>query len=171
MQASFAHTEHTPQSPASLHIVSGFWAGETSHVDYWKEQVETLKRDAIPFQVLSPSPVPSIQLDVSGYPLLPHLLDATSPTLEMWPTWCTFMTADLDISDTFLLLSVYNRQRCQFALHFQHRQHIPFLEAIEQTQQLKLSLSAHEPSCIVHFYDPELVVHLEKIYSVFRQVM
>ena len=130
-----------------------------------------MKRDAVPFQVLPPSPIPSVLLDTREHPLLPHLLDASSPLLEMWPTWCTFMTADLDMSDTFLLLSVYNRQRCQFALHFQHRQHIPFLEAIEQTQQLELRVSAHERNVIVQFHDPELVVHLGKIYSVFRQAM
>ncbi len=166
---TLSQTQNPVQAPASLHILSGFSVGETALVDYWREQVETVKRDAVPFQVLSSSLIPSILLDVRKHSLPSTLFDATSSGLELWADWCTFMTPELDISDTFLFLSIYNRQRCRFVLRFQHHQHIPLLEAIEQTRQLKLTLSSYEYS--VPFYNSELPVHLKKIHTVFRQAM
>ncbi len=154
------------QAQTSLHICSNLAVGTTLLTPYWQKRVATLKQEAVPFQILHDSSQPTLLLDVEQHPRLSALLDPGSDTFELWPTWCTFFTTDHELSDTFLLLSLSNRESYWLVLHFEHSQHLAFLQQVEEAKQLQLAVEPNRLRCTVPFADPELTLHLDTIERV-----
>lgn len=162
----------------TLHILSNVAVGSTIMNTYWREQIASLHRDALPFQAHTLGPIPSIVLAADVHPQVHALFNTQNTKLELWPTWCTFITTDQSTSESLLLVSISSstidaaNNRCQrqyqLVLRFVHREHLRLLEAIEQAGKLILCTTTTRKEIPVLFYDPELSLHLEYIHPMFR---
>ncbi len=158
---------HMEDAQAPFYIMSNFAIGETNLTDFWRERLDQLKRDATPFQVVAGEEGPAIRLEVQEQSRLAQSLMPECDTFELWPTWCTFMTRDFSICETFLLLGV-GRGDHWLVVRFEHERQMPLLCAIEETKQLELSCSSGEKLCTVRFADPELseqLAEMKRIYA------
>ena len=163
-----------------LYLLSNFAVGSTDKGDYWQEQIAMLQRDALPWQAYEVEPTPAVILDTTTQPNIAALLTSDHVSVEIWPTWCTFITTDRRTSESFLIVNVTYPtiatpdsmeriwQRQQLMLHFPHQQCLQLLEAIEDAGKLVLRTPAHPAGLTIPFYDPELTLHLEYIRPLYR---
>ena len=178
MTPSFTKTSER-QEQATLHLLSNFTVGETTLSHFWQEQITMLQQDALPFQQKVFGSVPTLTLDTETS--LAPLFDYTEHgQVEQWPTWCTFISMQKGLSETFLLLSLTCRneamresqsptiQKYQLVLRFQHQLYLSLLEAIEQAGQVVVYDSSESKKLTIPFLVPELSLHLNYIRPLFR---
>ncbi len=178
MIPSFTKTSER-QEQAILHILSNFAVGETTLSHFWQEQIAMLQQEALPFQQDISGSIPTLILDEETSLSTPFG-HAEYGQVEQWPTWCTFISATHEVSETFLLLSVIctneatkdgqsqTSQKYQLVFRFQHRLQLHILEAIEQARQMVIHGSSMSKELIVPFLVPELSIHLNYIRPLFH---
>lgn len=171
VSASFFRPDFPPQ-PMTLHILSNFAVGKTVLSSYWQEQIAFLKQQAIPFQIQGLEPLPSFELAIDASTQLNMLREPKGTMVECWPTWCTFLTENRQISDSFLLISMMIdtgvRQHTNITLRFRHPKQLFLMEAIEQAEELSLCTSSARRAYSIPLDKSELSLHLEYIRSLFR---
>ncbi|GCE06797.1 hypothetical protein [Dictyobacter aurantiacus] len=149
----------------SLYICSNTDASETPFTAFWQQQLATLKQEAIPFRFLPDAPQPTLLLDIEQHPRLPGLLEHHDDAFDYWPSWCTYMTADQHLSDTFLFLSVSHHENYRLILRFEHSQHFAYLEQIAQANRLILAIEPQSACYTVSLDEARLTGHLDVINS------
>ena len=162
------HSEgETIQSPLPLYIMSNFAVGKATLTHFWHDTIARITRDSVPFHASTDHFIPIIFLEIDEKSRLAQQLQPECATFELWPTWCTFITGDFRLSETFLFLSISNKTNDWLHLRFQHEKQLALLCAIEAAQQMKLCLPSGKELCTVPLYDPELSVHIEQMKQIF----
>ncbi len=178
MQSFFPSFEqNSTQEATTLHILSNFAIGQTTLNDFWCEQITSLRQRALAFQAYSLDPVPSITRTTEAYLHGSGLFDSESTTLDIWPTWCSFLTSNGNVCESFLLLSIVKPERIsrtggsrkyQLVFRFHYPEHLDLMENIERARKLVLRTSSPGVERVVPFYELELANHLEYIRPLFR---
>ncbi len=178
MQNSFPVLEHANiQEASTLYILSNFAVGQTILNDFWCEQITGLRQRALAFQAYSLDPVPSITRTTEAYLHGSGLFDLADTPLDIWPTWCSFLTRNRSVCESFLLLSIIKpdvisetggSRKYQLVFRFHYPEHLALLESIEGARKLVLRTSSPGVERVVPFYELELANHLEYIRPLFR---
>ncbi len=142
--------QNSTQEAPTLHILSNFAIGQTILNELWCEQIISLRQKALAFQTYSLDPVPSVTRTTEAYLHGSGLFDAVSTTLDVWPTWCSFLTSNLSVCESFLLLNVIKPEisseagvsrKYQLAFRFRYPEHLDLMESIERARKLVLRTS------------------------------
>jgi len=178
MQTSFPVLEqNNTQDATTLHILSNFAIGQTTLNDSWCEQITSLRQRALAFQAFSLNPVPSITRTTEAYLHGSGLFNVSNTALDIWPTWCSFLTSNRSVCESFLLLSIVTPEmisktrgsrKYQLVFRFHYPEHLALLESIKRARKLVLRTSSPGVECVIPFYEPELANHLEYIRPLFR---
>jgi len=177
MQLSFPVREQkNAQDATTLHILSNFALGQTTLNDVWCEHITSLRQRALAFQAFSLHPVPSITRTTEAYLHGSGLFDASSTALDIWPTWCSFLTSNRSVCESFLLLSIIKPEmisetrgsrKYQLVFRFHYPEHLDLLESIERARKLVLRTSTPGVEYVVPLYELELAQHLAYIRPLF----
>ncbi len=160
-----------------MYILSNFAVGETVLRSFWQEQIAFLYHEAHSFQVLKTGSIPTIILDTDEHSDVLNLLSPTNAELQLWPNWCTFLTLNQHIRESFLLISIIKieitdqgrtHQSQRLVLRFKLPQQLEVLESIERAGKLILRIPSTREESMIVFDDCELTLHLDHIRPLFR---
>jgi hypothetical protein len=150
-----------------LVMLMGILRGDVCLSDDWKAQVETIKREAIPVIAVRCDPLPAVLLDVKKRVDVPDLirtLKAVGRAPEHWVVWCSLLTPDLSIAESFLLVNLTIPVPYHFILRFHLLRHRSVLEAIERTGKLGIFADPETEVTLVQVNVPELREHLAQLH-------
>ena len=178
MQTSFpAPEQNNVHDATTLHILSNFAIGQTTLNDFWCQQITSLRQRALAFQAYNLNPVPSITRTTEAFLHGSSLFDSANTTLDIWSTWCSFLTGNRSVCESFLSLSFMmpdvisemgRSRKYQLVFRFHYPEHLALLESIERARKLVLRTSSPGVERVVPFYELELAHHLEYIRPLFR---
>ncbi len=169
--------QNSTQEVTMLHILSNLAIGQATPSDFWYEQITSLRQRALAFQAYSLGPVPSITRTTEAYLHGSGLFDLADTPLDIWPTWCSFLTTNRSVCESFLLLSIIKPEmisetgvsrKYQLVFRFHYPEHLALLESIERARKLVLRTSSPGVERVVPFCELELAHHLEYIRPLFR---
>ena len=169
--------QNSTQEATTLHLLSNFAVGQTTLNDFWCEQITSLRQKALAFQEWRSDPVPSITRTTEAFLHGSGLFDSESTTLDIWSTWCSFLTSNGNVCESFLLLSVVKPEmisttrvsrKYQLVFRFQYPHYLDLVESMERARKLVLRTSFPGVELVVPLYELELVNHLEYIRPLFR---
>lgn len=151
----------------SLVVLMGILRGDERLNEEWKEQVEMIKREAIPVVAIRRDPLPAVLLDREKRSevevLIQTLKKAGGDAPAYWVVWCSLLTQNLDIAESFLLVNVTHPVPYRFTLRFHLLRHLSVLEAIEQTGRLGIFVDPQTEVIVVDAAAPELESHLAQV--------
>ena len=155
-----------------LIILMGILRSDACLSEDWKAQVETIKREAIPVVAVRCDPLPAVLLDVEKRADVPDLirtLKAAGSTPEHWVVWCSLLTPDLSIAESFLLVNLTAPVQCVFILRFHLLRHQSVLETIQRTGKLGIFADPGTEVVLVQVNAPELREHLAQLHQLQRE--
>lgn len=153
---------------ASLLVMSGTSLEQMPFNAGWKEHIHEMVYKAIPVFAVQVHPYPVLDLccerrrspDVQA---LQNLLRNREQVEQLLQVWCTFVTTDDSLAESFLLIATPGIDGHQFSLRFQHARHLDVLEAIEKTGQLALVTAPGDDPVLLKSNVPDVHVHLDRI--------
>jgi hypothetical protein len=150
-----------------LVLMVGSLRGEVLANEDWNAQVATLRREATPVVALQCDPLPVILLETAQAPQVRALIrpwQAEEAVPAQWAVWCTVLTPDLGLAESFLLVSRVAPRPGRWMLHFPLPYQQAVLEAIERTGTL--GLVAEPEAAVVWMPVPtsELRAHLDQLH-------
>ena len=151
----------------SLLVMLGVGKLETPLSIAWIEQLELMRRKALPMIAVSPDPVPSVLLDTQKSPDLRHLITTlrTVPDtrLSFLAAWCGLIASDLSVAETLLLITMISPLTCTLTLRFHLLRHHATLVRIEQVRHLTLCTTTPQESVQLALDIPDLGEQLAQV--------
>ncbi len=157
---------HVLAMETSLLVMVGIGRIDASLHAEWLEQVETMRRDALPTVALRPDPHPSVLLDTAKHPSLRallHTLQEAGPDLTYFVVWCALIASDLHVADTFLLVNITSPMACRFTLRFHLLRHRAVLERITRERTLILHADPSDEGIRLAIDVPDLGLQLAQV--------
>jgi len=148
-------------------VMMGTLRGEGLNVEEWKEQIAMLKREAIPAIAMRNAPTPAVLLDAEQRTVVADLiqtLQAQGAASAYWSVWCSLLTPDLSVAESFLLVQIMQPIPYRFSLRFHMLRHLPVLEAIAASGTLSIFAAQEYELMKLAVALPELPMHLAQLH-------